>query len=128
MSVKHTLAKYFSNHAETSDIHWNPSLQTHYYKTTKDKALSKLEELFGKTQNYAIQSISKEHGEISVYYKKTFIIVTVISVRPHQTAIDFSVTTETVLPVDFGNSSKVIEQLYNQLNKELTYIEKRNHI
>lgn len=126
--MKQILAKFISNHAETSDHHWNTSLQTHYYKTTKDKALARIEDLFNKSQNYSVQAISKEHGEISAYYKKTFIIATVISVRPYQTAIDFSVTTETALPMDFGNSTKVIEQLYAQLNKELPYMDTRNNI
>ncbi|WP_404453486.1 cytosolic protein [Virgibacillus necropolis] len=123
MSIKQTIKKYFSNHSETSDNHLDTSLQTHYYKTTKDKALAKLEELYTKSQNYSIHSISKEHGEISLYYKKTFIIATIISVRPFNTAIDFSVTTESALPFDFGNSTRVIEQLYKQLNNELPYIE-----
>ncbi|MFZ3576332.1 cytosolic protein [Virgibacillus sp. DJP39] len=126
MSIKQTLMKYFGNHAETRDKHWDASLQTHYYKTTKDKALLKLEELYTNKQNYSIQAISKEHGEISMYYKKTFIIITVISVRPYNTAIDFSVTTETILPFDFGNSTRRIEQLYQQINKELPYIKTTN--
>lgn len=127
MSVKQTLTKYLSNHAETRDNHEDPSLQTHYYKTTKDKALAKLEELYTKPKNYSIHSISKEHGEISLHYKRTFIIATIISVRPYNTAIDFSVTTESPLPFDFGNSSRTIERLYQQLNKELPYIEKTKH-
>lgn len=126
MSVKQTLTKYLGNHAETKDNHEDPSLQTHYYKTTKDKVLAKLEELFSKKQAYSIHSISKEHGEISLYYKKTFIIATVISVRPYNTAIDFSVTSESILPFDFGNSTRMIDQLYQQINKELPYIEKTN--
>lgn len=126
MSLKQTVTKFLSNHAETSDHHWNTSLQTHYYKTSKEKALNKLEELYTKSKVYSMQSISEEHGEISVYYKKTFIIATVISVRPYKTAIDFSVTTETVLPFDFGNSSKVIERLYDELNNELPYINSKN--
>lgn len=124
MSVKQTLTKYLGNHAETRDNHEDPSLQTHYYKTTKDKALAKLEEIYTKSQHYSVHSTSKEHGEISLYYKKTFIIATVISVRPYNTAIDFSVTTESVLPFDFGNSTRMINQLYQEINKELPYIEK----
>lgn len=126
MSIKQTIAKYLSNHAETKDNHPDTTLQTHYYKTTKEKAFAKLEELYTKSQNYSVHSISKEHGEISLNYKKTFIIATVISVRPYNTAIDFSVTTETVLPFDFGNSARIIQQLYKQFNNELPYIETKN--
>lgn len=127
MSLKQTLTKYLGNHAETRDNHEDPSLQTHYYKTTKDKALAKLEEVYTKFQSYSIHSTSKEHGEISLYYKKTFIIATVISVRPYNTAIDFSVTTESMLPFDFGNSSRMIERLYQQINNELPLIKKTNY-
>ncbi|ASK62997.1 cytosolic protein [Virgibacillus phasianinus] len=126
MSFKENVVKYLSNHAETRDNHSDESLQTHYYKTTKDKALAKLEEIVSNSKLYSIHSVSKEHGELSLYYKKTFIIATVISVRPYNTAIDFSVTTETPLPFDFGNSSRMIERLYQQLNNELPYIEKMN--
>ncbi|WP_326480889.1 hypothetical protein [Virgibacillus halodenitrificans] len=69
--------------------------------------------------------MSKEHGEISLQVKKgrnAFIVATVIMVRPYYTAIDFSVTTESLLPIDFGYSSKIIYSLYNDINKELTLI------
>ncbi|EQB35738.1 MULTISPECIES: hypothetical protein [Virgibacillus] len=127
MSFRNTISKYFSNHAETRDNHWDPSLQTHYYKTTKDKGMSLLEDLFQRSQVYELHSISKEHGEISVNLKKgkkAFIIATIIMVRPYQTAVDFSVTTESLLPIDFGYSTKLIKLLYEDINKELPLITK----
>lgn len=129
MSFRNTIGKYLNNHAETSEKHWDKPLQTHYYKTTKDKGMSTLENFFNNAQKYEIHSISKAHGEISVNVKKgkkAFIVATVIMVRPYQTAIDFSVTTESVLPFDFGYSSKLIQQLYEQINKELTLIRVQN--
>lgn len=129
MSFRNTLTKYFNNHAESSENHWDTSLQTHYYKTTKDKGLDMLENYFNNAQKYKVHSISKEHGEISVLVrkgKKAFIIATVIMVKPFQTAIDFSVTTESVLPFNFGYSSKLIQQLYVQINKELPLITTQN--
>ncbi|SFB24627.1 hypothetical protein SAMN04488072_11164 [Lentibacillus halodurans] len=104
MSFRRTIAKYFSDHAETNDTHIDPSLQTHYYKTTSEKGLNMLENLFKNDPKYHINAISKEHGEISatiVKGKKAFIVATVIMVRPYRTAIDFSVTTESTLPIDF---------------------------
>ncbi|PAV30411.1 cytosolic protein [Virgibacillus profundi] len=127
MSLRNTISKYFNNHSESKEEHWDPSLQTHYYKTTKDKGMQMLENFFKSSQAYDINSISKEHGEISVNVKKgkkAFIVATVIMVRPYQTAIDFSVTTESVLPFDFGYSFKLIQKLYTQINKELQLIEK----
>ncbi|WP_217586938.1 cytosolic protein [Lentibacillus saliphilus] len=127
MSFRQTIAKYFSNHAETRDKHEDPALQSHYYKATKDQALAKLEELFSNKQLYDLNAISKEHGEISVYTKKgkkVFIITTVIMVRPFQTAIDLSVTSESVLPFDFGYSNKVIKQLYDTLDQQLPKLDR----
>ena len=54
--------------------------------------------------------------------KKALIVVTVVTVRAYKTAVDFSVSTETPLPVDFGFSKKVIETIYSDLKKKLTLI------
>ncbi|MUK86888.1 cytosolic protein [Ornithinibacillus sp. L9] len=128
MAIRHKVSKYLNNHAETSESHWDPALQTKYYKTTKDKALASLENYFNNASKYKLNSLSHEHGEISVHVKKgkkAFIVITVIMVRPYQTAIDFSVTTESMLPIDFGYSSKLIVELYGQINKELPLIDKK---
>ncbi|WP_077327403.1 cytosolic protein [Virgibacillus siamensis] len=129
MAFRQNLGKFFSNHAETNENHPDASLQTRYYKTTKDKALNVLEAFFNKNESFRINAISKERGEISasiVKGRKAFIVGTVIMVRPHQTAIDFSVTTESAFPFDLGYSTKVIQQLYNQADKELPVIPKTN--
>lgn len=125
MSFKTKINKYFTNHAETRENHEDASLQTHYYKTTKEKGINMLENYFAHSQVYEINATSKEHGEISVFVKKgkkVFIVATVIMVRPYHTAIDFSVTTESIFPFDFGYSTKVIQQLYNKVNQELQLI------
>jgi hypothetical protein len=127
MSFGKKLSRFFYNQAETSEKHWDKELQTHYYKTTKDKGLAKLEDLIKRSSIYKINSVSTEHGEISfqiVKGKKAFVIGTVIMVRPYQTAIDFTVSSETALPFDFGYSSKLIKQLYEMLDKELPLIDK----
>ncbi|MFD1038090.1 cytosolic protein [Virgibacillus byunsanensis] len=126
MSFRQKLTKYLDNHAETRENHQDSSLQTRYYKTTKDKGLKMLENYFRNSPDYKLNAVSSERGEISVITnkgRKAFIVVTVIMVRPFFTAIDFSVTTETVLPIDFGFSTKVIHQLYDQVNKELIQID-----
>ncbi|GGA81820.1 cytosolic protein [Ornithinibacillus halotolerans] len=129
MSFGKKLSRFLNNQAVTSDNHWDKELKTHYYKTTKEKGLAKLEEMIRGNQNFKIHSVSESHGEISfriVKGKKAFIIATVIMVRPYQTAIDFTVTSESAFPYDFGYSSKVVKQLYNRLDKELQLIDKKN--
>ncbi|WP_019376729.1 hypothetical protein [Virgibacillus halodenitrificans] len=125
IGLRQKVNKYFGNQAETRENHWDPSLQTHYYKITKDKGFQYLVDFFEKSSVYEVHAMSKEHGEISLQVKKgrnAFIVATVIMVRPYYTAIDFSVTTESFLPIDFGYSSKIIYTLYNDINKELTLI------
>lgn|SRR5690625_1967959 len=125
MNFGQKLRKYFGKHAETRDDHYDPKLKSNYYRTTKEKGLETLENLFKNSQEYKFNSISKSHGEISVIKtkgRKAFIVATVIMVRPYRTAIDFSVTTESILPFDFGYSSKLIQQLYEKINKELELI------
>jgi hypothetical protein len=117
--------KYFSNHQETMDKHWDPMLKTRYYKITKEEGFNFLNKMVESSPEYKMNAISKEHGEISFHIqkgKKTFIVATVIMVRPYQTAIDFSATSESVIPYDFGYSRRVISQLYDRLNKELTLL------
>ncbi|RKQ29916.1 cytosolic protein [Oceanobacillus halophilus] len=129
MSIGNKITKYFSNHAETSENHWDKPLQTHYYKAMKDKVFQTLENLFTTKQEFQINSTSEERGEMSVSVKKgkkAFIVVTVIMVSPNRTAVDFSVTTESVIPMDFGYSSKLINRLYEDLNKELILLDQRN--
>ncbi|MDY0396954.1 cytosolic protein [Virgibacillus halophilus] len=127
MSFRNFIGTYFNNHAETSEHHYNASLQSRYFKTNKTNALAALEEMLHKSGEFSIHAISEEHGEISAHKrkgKKAFMVITVVMVRPYRTAIDFSVTTESILPFDFGYSSKLIQRLYNQLEQELPLVDK----
>jgi len=129
MSFSQKLARIFSNRAETRDNHWDVQLQTKYYKTTKDKGLDALKNFFNNSQKFEVNAISEEHGEISVNVvkgRKAFIIATVIMVRPYQTAIDFSVMTESLIPIDFGYSTKIINMLYENINKDLPLLDKHS--
>lgn len=127
MSFGQKVRKFFGNRAETREEHVDKTLQTRYYKTTKDRALDALENLFKNSQTYELNSISKDHGEISLLKRKgrkAFIVVTVIMVKPFQTAVDFSVSSESILPFDFGYSTKLIQELYELVNKDLPLIDK----
>jgi hypothetical protein len=126
MSFRHFLHKYFSNNQETRDQHWDPALKTNYYKIKKEEGFNFLKEVVNHSPEYKLNAISEEHGEMSFHTKKgkkTFIVATVIMVRPFRTAIDFAVTSEGVLPFDFGHSRRVIIHLYERLNKEFTLAE-----
>lgn len=126
MSVWKKLKYALTNHCETSEHHEDAQLRSRYYKTTAANAIKAIKELIASSNGYELLSVSEERGEFSVATrggKKAFIVITVISVRPFETAIDFSVTTDTkILPFDFGFSRRVIIDLYSQIDKRLPYI------
>lgn len=126
MSVWSKLKYALMNHCETRENHEDEQLRSRYYKTTNANAVKVVKELIESSPDYELLSVSEERGEFSVTTrrgKKAFIVITVISVRPFETAIDFSVTTDTnVLPFDFGWSRRVILDLYEKLDKRLPYI------
>ncbi|THE14723.1 cytosolic protein [Bacillus timonensis] len=119
---------FFSNHSETRDKHSDELLRSHYYKTSNKKAIEAVKKVIQNLDGYHLNSVSEERGEMSISIKKgrkAFVVATIVSVRPFETAIDFAVTTETLLlPIDFGYSRKVIMNLYQHLDKELPLIGK----
>lgn len=125
MGIKSAIRKFISNHTETNEKHSDELLQTRYYKAMRDKTFNELLELFKQLQNFEVSSSTIDRGEIIVKghgKKKTFIVVTVIMVSPNRTAVDFAVTTETSLPMDFGHSRNVIKQLYKKIDERLEYV------
>ncbi|WP_026690628.1 hypothetical protein [Alteribacter aurantiacus] len=125
MGFKDTMQKYISTHTETREKHPDEKLQTHYYKSSKDKVMKEVQAMINQRQGLQVQSVSEERGEIIARAdsgKKVFLVATVIMVRPYRTAVDFSVTTDTALPVDFGYSRKLIYELYKNLNGRLTFV------
>ncbi|MDF0727491.1 cytosolic protein [Cytobacillus sp. S13-E01] len=129
MGFKQSMQTYISNHSETSDNHQDELLRSHYYKTTSKKAMEAVRGLINQLDGYSLTSFSEEHGEMSVSVskgRKAFMVITIISVRPFETAIDFSVTTETtLLPMDFGYSKKLALLMYEKVDAVLPLL-KRN--
>jgi hypothetical protein len=120
------LQTYFNNHAETNERHYDEKLKTRYYKVTAKKTMEIIRELSDALDGYSVTSFSEEHGEMSVNIskgRKAFMVITVFSVKPFETAVDFSVTTDTkFIPFDFGFSRKVILMMYDKLDKVLPFI------
>ncbi|MCD7032813.1 cytosolic protein [Metabacillus sp. GX 13764] len=125
MSALKRIQSFFSTHTETSEDHLDGSLRSRYYKTTVKKAMEAVQTVAKSSKDAAVTSVSEERGEISISIskpKKALLIATVISVRPFETAVDFSASTDTPLPTDFGNSQRVIRQFYQQLDATLPYV------
>ncbi|WP_456278044.1 cytosolic protein [Bacillus sp. AK128] len=114
------IKQFFSKHCETKDHHVDPMLKTHYYKTSKANALTTIEELIRELPGHKVTSVSTDHGEMSVEItspKKAFVVISVISVRPIETAVDFSVSYEGL--INLGYSRNIAIQLYQQVDQKL---------
>lgn len=123
LAIRSKLGQVFSGHIETRDKHEDPRLQTHYYKTSKDKLMQELVSIFNHMKHCEVIAESSERGEISVniHGRKTFYLVaTVIMVRPFRTAVDFSVSAKRGM--DFGFGRKTIENLHKKLASIFEYI------
>jgi hypothetical protein len=122
MSVIRNLFIRFSKQIETSDQQKDSSLNTHYYKATFNQVFNSVEELFRQDADCRIVTVSKDHGEIAVEINKPipcFLIVTVVSVRGMETAVDFNISSEKFSPIG----------LYPILRKRLiSYYEKMNKL
>lgn len=122
--MKAFISKYFSNHSETSEQHKDPDLVTHYYKAKRDDVYRAVEKLFPSPSE--IMASSKERGELTIKYKgkrRAFVVATIIMVRPFRTAVDFSVTTESGGPIDFGYSRNTIVQFYKKLDSQFAPVD-----
>ncbi|WP_246941090.1 cytosolic protein [Bacillus pinisoli] len=115
-----TVKQYFSKYCETSDHHVDPFLKTHYYKTSKANAMKAIEEVITELPGHTVTSISHDRGELSLQItspQKAFVVISVISVRPIETAIDFSVSYEGLF--NLGYSRNVVIRLYQNLDQKL---------
>lgn len=122
--MKGFVSRYFSNHSETSEQHNDSQLVTHYYKAKHDEMFRSVEDLFQSPSE--VVAVSKERGEITIKYKgkrKAFVVATVIMVRPFRTAVDFSVTTDSGGPVDFGFSRNLIIEFYKKLDSKFETVD-----
>jgi hypothetical protein len=122
MSVIRNIFIRFSKQIETSDQQKDSSLNTHYYKATFNQVFTSVEELFRQDADCKIVTVSKDHGEIAVEINKPipcFLIVTVVSVRGMESAVDFNISSEKFSPIG----------LYPILRKRLiSYYEKMNKL
>ena len=127
MTLGQTFKRFMTNHTETSDEHPVSELKSHYHKSTNAQVFQAVETILSRNDFYQVTSVSAERGEISANIrlpKKAFLVATVISIRPFETAVDFNVTTETALPTDFGFSQKAVLSLYDELDKQLPRIDR----
>ncbi|WP_053364306.1 hypothetical protein [Bacillus sp. FJAT-27251] len=116
----------YQKHAETRDDHYDNELRTRYYKASFNQLFESAEDLLRNDTKVKVTSVSKDHGEIAAEVNAgfpAFLIMTVITVKPYQTAVDFYLSTER-FSVTGANPAlkKEILRLYNKLDKAHTFI------
>jgi hypothetical protein len=119
------IKEIFSNRTETGERHQTVSLRTRYYKANKSKAMKMAKDLIESDPRIRLLDYSDDHGEITAEFikpKKAFMVVSIITVFPFSTAIDFTITTNTfILPIDWGFSRREVQNLYKKLDQQLEF-------
>ncbi|MGL5916674.1 MAG: hypothetical protein ACRCZC_03115 [Culicoidibacterales bacterium] len=106
----------FSKTAETSDRQANPSLRTHYYKTTIAQAEQTIEHLIHAKQ-WEMTLKNSEYHEYTVKIDKgNEVTINLYSVSVLETAIDLYANSNKM----FGYSQKIIQEVYAYLDQHMT--------
>ncbi|WP_077247566.1 hypothetical protein [Bacillus sp. FJAT-27225] len=115
----------FRNSCETSEGHQDADLRTHYYRANKDALFLTIEGILKKRKGTVITDSSKERGEIAADLSEpfnSFLIATIVTVRPFETAVDFHLSTERFMLLgNYPALKKEILDFYKELDKAHTY-------
>jgi hypothetical protein len=119
------LQNLMENHAETSEQHVDERLRTHYFKVNKSEVMNVLKQILDEDTNFTELGLSVERGEVTFEVrqpKNAFVVVSVVTVRPNHTAVDLNVSTESVLPFNFGYNQRLVTSIYENLKQRLPLI------
>ncbi|MDD3191476.1 MAG: hypothetical protein PHP41_01845 [Bacilli bacterium] len=109
---------YFSNDFETSEMHEIPSLRSRYYRCKKEEAMEAVKKVAVQMKTI-VRYIDNERFEIIFESPVFSATATIISTHFTETAVDFKVTTYSLLPLLKGK--KIIEELYRHLDKLIPF-------
>ena len=130
MAMLGNLFVRFKKQIETSDQIKDDSLKTHYYKAKFNQLFSSVEKLFHEDADCRVTTVSKEHGEIAVEINKPircFLIVTIVAVKPMETAVDFNISSEQFSVLGTYPALKTrINAYYERINRLHTFIGIKN--
>ncbi|CAM3753666.1 hypothetical protein [Mesobacillus zeae] len=113
----------FKKQCETSDNHKEPELRTRYYKANFQQVFQTVEKILGTDPSVTVVSISSEHGEISAETHDgipAFLVVTVITLRPYETAVDILLSSEKFyIAGAYPIIKNKVSDLYSKLGESL---------
>jgi hypothetical protein len=116
------LKNLLENYAETSEHHVDERLRTHYFKANRAEVMKMIREMLDENDHFKELGFSEERGEVTFEVKQTFVVISVVTVRANRTAVDLNVSTESVLPLQFGSNQKLIVSIYDNLKRRLTFL------
>lgn len=109
---------FFNNDFETMEDHYIPELRTRYYRCTNEVAKQAVMDLI-EYENAKLKEIVEQYNEIFFQGSNYTCIITVISPRIGETAIDIKTTTYKTIPA--GAGKKIIERMYKYLDSKLPF-------
>ena len=112
------LRDLFRKDFETSDNSSYDTLRTHYYRNRIEEVKEAIYELI-KQEKGNLQDENDNYQEILFETSGYSCIVKMTSITPIEQAIDFKVNTYNL--IGFGKGKKVIERLYDALDKKLSF-------
>ncbi|MBT2656900.1 MULTISPECIES: hypothetical protein [Bacillaceae] len=131
MAIMVNIFTRFKKQLETSDRNTDVSLKTHYYKGTFNQLFQSVEKLFHDDADCRVTTVSKDHGEIAVEINKPipcFLVVTIVSVKPMETAVDFNISSESFSLLGiYPQLKKRIESYYERINRLHNLVEIRKN-
>lgn len=109
---------YFNNDFETTEDHYLPELRTRYYRCSNETAKSVVMDLID-FEKGKVKDIIEQYNEIFFQGGNYTCIITVISPRISETAIDIKITTYKLIP--WGAGKKIIERMYKYFDSKLSF-------
>lgn len=129
--LKRTLIGIVRSFEGTGDKVKDPTLKSHVYKLSKEKAWEEVVSTLKKMQGYRLLHEVQSVGEIVLEKRTMFgrtmdITVSVISVDPLRSAVDIYSASRGSLG-DLGSNYRVIMDIYRVLDKKLSAYKLNNY-
>ena len=108
----------FKTHFESGERATDEVLMTHYYKNNYQQTKAGLLEV-AKELDFNVAFEDDIRQELMLKRKDCEVIVTIVKINPIETTVDF--TEYTAGLISFGKGKKVIQSLYQALDKRLMF-------
>lgn len=108
----------FKTHFESGEKATDEALMTHYYKNNYQQTKAALVEV-AKELELTIAFEDDKRQELVLKRKDCEVIVTIVKINPIETTVDFTVNTAGI--ISFGKGKKIIQSLYQALDKRLMF-------